>query len=104
MHFLFPEQSLHICLSSAIALSWLKLKAQVEAALSKHFSGIFFISSYHYTHNPFFALTPSWFLSYRMEVRGFIWIGVYAKMSLKVSLTEDAFFLEAVMGRHMQND
>lgn len=58
MHFFFPEQSLHICLSSAIALSWLKLKAQIEAALSKHFSGIFFISLYHYTHNPFFSLTP----------------------------------------------
>lgn len=40
------------------ALSWLKLKTQIGAALSKHFSGIFFISSYHYVHNPFFTLTP----------------------------------------------
>lgn len=37
------------------ALRWLKLKAQIEATLSKHFSGIFFISSYHYTHNPSFT-------------------------------------------------
>jgi len=38
------------------------------------------------------------------EVREFIWIKIYANISLKVSLTEDAFLLEAVMGRHMQDD
>ena len=40
------------------ALSWMKLKAKIGACLSKHFSGIFFISSYHYAHNPLFTLIP----------------------------------------------